>query len=139
LHLNVHVPYLHVLVGTRNECLRDACSCPGRVGGGGSESSESSDEEYICKDASAFAPLFLINIRSDRALLLWCFGAFSRRFLNLRTQKQEPAFFVARSYFFKNVNRPFFENVLRNKNVPPTVFRMPASYERGTPVGIGLL
>ena len=32
--------------------------------------------------------------------------------------------------FLKNVDRPFFENVLRNKNVPPTVFRMPASYAR---------
>ena len=32
LHHNVHVPYLHVHVGTRSECLRYACSCPGRGG-----------------------------------------------------------------------------------------------------------
>ena len=63
-------------------------------GGGGSESSESSDEEYICKDESAFAPLFLIHNRSDRALLLWCFGAFFLRFLILRTQKQNRRFLV---------------------------------------------
>jgi hypothetical protein len=56
-------------------------------GGGGSESSESSDEEYKCKEGSAFAPLFLIHNRSDRALVLWCFGAFFLRFLNLRTKK----------------------------------------------------
>ena len=30
-------------------------------------------------------------------------------------------------------HRPFFENVLEIKNVPPTVFRIPAPYERGTP------
>ena len=29
--------------------------------------------------------------------------------------------------FLKNVNRPFLEKVLRNKNVPPTVFKTPAS------------
>ena len=40
--------------------------------------------------------------------------------------------------FLKNVHRPFFENVLRNKNVPPTVFRMPASYKRGTPVNLNI-
>ena len=46
-------------------------------GGGGSESSESSDEEYICREESAFAPLFLINNRYDRALVLRCvFPAF---------------------------------------------------------------
>ena len=36
--------------------------------------------------------------------------------------------------FLRTCDRPFFENVLRNKNAPPTVFRMPASYKRGTPV-----
>jgi hypothetical protein len=46
--------------------------------GGGSESSESSDEEY------AFAPLFLINNRSDRALVLWCLGAFFPHFLRFK-------------------------------------------------------
>ena len=32
------------------------------------------------------------------------------------------------------MNRQFFEKVLRNKNVPPTDFRMPVSYKRGIPV-----
>jgi len=37
-------------------------------------------------------------------------------------------FLILRTY-----HRPFFENVLEIKNVPPTVFRIPAPYERGTP------
>ena len=77
-------------------------TCHGRVlggvrvlarGGGGSESSESNDEEYTCKEESAVAPLFSINNRYER----WCCGAFSLRFSNLRTQ---------------NKNRPFLVHVL---------------------------
>jgi len=46
-------------------------------GGRGSESSESTDEEYTCTEESAVAPLFLINNGYDRALVLWCvFPAF---------------------------------------------------------------
>ena len=60
-------------------------------GGVGSESSESSDEEYTCKEESAVAPLFLINSRYDRALVLWC---VSLRFLNLRTQNKNGPFLV---------------------------------------------
>ena len=70
-------------------------SLPGE--GGGSESSESSDETS-CKVESAFVLLFLINNTSDRALVLWCFDAFVLCFLK-----------------FKNL--PFFVHVLNVKNV----------------------
>ena len=68
-------------------------------GRGGSESSARSDQKY--KAGSAFDLLFLVNNRFDRALVLWYFGAFFLCFLNLRTQKQEPAVFGARSHFLR--------------------------------------
>jgi len=68
----------------------------------------------------------------------WCFGAFFLRFFkfknaNLRTDRFSCTFLILRTY-----HRPFFENVLKIKDVPPTVFRIPAPYERGTPVGLCL-
>jgi len=35
----------------------------------------------------------------------------------------------------KTCNRPFSEKVLKIENVPPTIFRIPGPYARGTPVG----
>ena len=63
----MYLVYMCMYVGTRSECLGDACSCMRvlALGGGGSESSESSDGEYTCKEESAVAPLFLINNRDD--------------------------------------------------------------------------
>ena len=57
---------------------------PGEGGAARAQSSESSDEEYTCKEESAVAPLFLTNNRSDRALVLYCvFPAF----LNFKNAK----------------------------------------------------
>ena len=76
----------------------------------------------------------IIN-RSDRALVLWCCGAFSLRSLkfknaNLRTDRFSCTFLL----LLRTCHRPFFENVLKIKNKPPTVFRIRAPRERGNPV-----
>ena len=53
-------------------------------------------------------------------------------FLKFKNAKIRTDRFWCTFSFLKIVTRPLFENVLRNKNVPPTIFRMPAS---GTPIG----
>ena len=40
------------------------------------------------------------------------------------------------SFIFRTCRRSFSENVLQIKNTPPTVVRIAAPYERGTPVGL---
>ena len=58
-----------------------------------------------------FVAFFLPFLKS-----LNCINRFSRTFLTLRTNQ-----------------RPFFESVLKIENVLPTVFRIPAPYDRGAP------
>ena len=79
LYLNVHAPCVHVHLANMYIWRHAASALETRVlvrGGRGSESSESSDDEYDTAE-SAFALLFSMNNRSDRALALWCFGVFS--------------------------------------------------------------
>ena len=102
-------------------------------GGGGSESSDSSDEEYD-KAGSAFALRFLINIRSDQVLALWCFGAFFLRFLKFKNANLRTDLFSCTFSILRTCNRTFFESILSFKNVSPTVFGIRASYERDAPV-----
>ena len=87
------------------------------------------------KAESAFALLFLINNRSDRALVIWCFGAFFLCFLKFKNANLRTDRFSCMFLNLRTCHRPFFENVLKIKNVPPTVFRIPAPYQQGTPVG----
>ena len=75
-------------------------------------------------------------------------GCIFPAFLKIQQRKFKNRSSVIFFLILRTCHQPFFENVLRIKNVPPTVFpdvsqiktvpptvlRIPAPYERGTPV-----